>query len=178
VRVTSTQNRPVIAGFVALATGALVLGLLGAFAVMMGVKVLGVGGDSGSSSGESTATGLYLPEPPTPTVTESVDPEEEPSETEPTETTPAGSITLNASQTSVSPMQQIDLTGSYPAGEGAILQVQRMENGEWQDFPVTMSVSGGTFSTYVMTSRSGDNTFRVIDTDSDTASNEVTITVG
>ena len=63
-------------------------------------------------------------------------------------------------------MQQIDLTGTYQAGEGAILQVQRMENGAWSDFPVTMSVSGGTFATYVQTSRTGPNEFRVVDTDS------------
>ena len=70
-------------------------------------------------------------------------------------------------------MQQIDLTGTYQAGEGAILQVQRIENGAWSDFPVTMSVSGGTFATYVQTSRTGPNKFRVIDTDSDVVSNEV-----
>ena len=75
-------------------------------------------------------------------------------------------------------MQQIDLTGTYQAGEGAILQVQRMENGSWSDFPVTMSVSGGTFATYVQTSRTGPNEFRVVDTDSDVVSNEVTVTVG
>ena len=75
-------------------------------------------------------------------------------------------------------MQQIDLTGSYPSGEGAILQMQRLENGDWTDFPVTMSVSGGTFATYVLTSRPGENKFRVIDTDTQKTSNEVVVTVG
>ena len=41
-----------------------------------------------------------------------------------------------------------------------------------------MSVSGGTFATYVQTSHSGPNEFRVVDTDSDVISNEVTVTVG
>ena len=68
--------------------------------------------------------------------------------------------------------------GELRAGEGAILQVQRMESGAWSDFPVTMSVSGGTFATYVQTSRTGPNKFRVVDTDSDAVSNEVTVTVG
>ena len=81
-------------------------------------------------------------------------------------------------QQSVSPMQQIDLTGTYQAGEGAILQVQRLEDGSWSDFPVTASVSGGTFGTYVQTSRPGPNQFRVVDTDTQAVSNEVTVTVG
>jgi hypothetical protein len=75
-------------------------------------------------------------------------------------------------------MEQIDLTGTYPTGEGAILQVQRFEDGAWEDFPVTMSVSNQTFSTYVQTSRPGENKFRVIDTDKDLFSNEVIVTVG
>ena len=74
-------------------------------------------------------------------------------------------------------MQQIDLTGTYQSGEGAILQVQRFEDGTWSDFPVTMSVSGGTFATYVQTGRTGENKFRVVDTDADVVSNEVTVTV-
>jgi hypothetical protein len=41
-----------------------------------------------------------------------------------------------------------------------------------------MSVSGGTFATYVQTSRVGPNKFRVIDTDTQTTSNEITVTVG
>ena len=52
-------------------------------------------------------------------------------------------------------MEQIDLTGVYPGGEGAILQVQRFEGGKWEDFPVTASVSNETFSTYVQTSQTG-----------------------
>ena len=81
-------------------------------------------------------------------------------------------------QQSVSPMQQIDLTGTYQGGEGAILQVQRLEDGAWSDFPVTTSVSGGTFGTIVQTGQIGPNQFRVIDTDTEAISNEVTVTVG
>ena len=75
-------------------------------------------------------------------------------------------------------MQQIDLTGVYPGGEGAILQVQRFTNGAWTDFPVTASVSNQTFSTYVQTSQAGVNRFRVVDTDTKLESNEVKVTVG
>ena len=75
-------------------------------------------------------------------------------------------------------MEQIDLTGVYPGGEGAILQVQRFTNGKWQDFPVTVSVSDETFTTYVQTSQAGENKFRVVDSDTDLISNEVRVTVG
>lgn len=176
--VIDTEKRPVLAGLVALATVAVVVGVLGGLAMLVGVKALGVGGSDGSSaSASSSSDGLYLPKPSdTPTSTEtSTSPSLTPTETE---SSPADEISLSASQVSVSPMQQIDLTGTYPTGEGAILQVQRFENGQWSDFPVTMSVSGATFATYVQTSRPGPNKFRVIDTDTQTVSNEVTITVG
>ena len=64
------------------------------------------------------------------------------------------------------PLITLDLTGVYPGGEGAILQVQRFTSGSWQAFPVTVSVSDETFATYVQTSQTGVNRFRVTDTDS------------
>ena len=86
-------------------------------------------------------------------------------------------ISLSASQTSISAMQQLDLTGVYPGGEGAILQVQRFTDGSWTDFPVTVPVSDETFTTYVQTSQAGRNRFRVVDTESGLQSNEVKVTV-
>ncbi len=175
-----TENRPVLTGLVALVGVSVAIGLLGGLAVLAGVKVTGLDGAASSSSGDSSASATFRLPKPSETSTETV-PEEttEPSAgAEPTSEAPATGISLSASQQSVSPMQQIDLTGTYQAGEGAILQVQRMENGAWSDFPVTMSVSGGTFATYVQTSRTGPNEFRVVDTDSDVVSNEVTVTVG
>jgi hypothetical protein len=77
----------------------------------------------------------------------------------------------------VSPGERIDLTGVYQNGEGAVLQVQRYEGG-WTDFPVTTTVSGGIFSTYLTTSRSGVLRFRVFDRATDRHSNQVQVTVG
>lgn len=91
---------------------------------------------------------------------------------------PETAITLTAGQRSVAPMQRIDLTGSYPGGDGAILQVQRLDGRTWVDFPVTTSVSGETFSTYIQTGQSGVNKFRVADTSSREVSNQVTVTIG
>lgn len=174
-----SENRPVLSGLVALVAVALVVGLLGGLGILVGVKALGIGGEAESSSGASTTENtLFLPEPTDTeeeeTTTEAA-PAESPSETE---STPAKAISLSAGQVSVSPMQQIDLTGTYPGGEGAILAVQRFEAGSWSDFPVTVQVSGGTFATYVQTGRVGPNKFRVIDTDTQKTSNEVSVTVG
>ncbi len=174
-----TEKRPVLTGLVALVGVAVVIGLLGGLAVMVGVKATGIGGTSSASSSEEAPATFNLPRPSDTGSTEPA-PEEpaEPTSGEPTSEAPAEPISLTTSRQSVSPMQQIDLTGTYQSGEGSILQVQRFEDGAWADFPVTMSVSGGTFSTYVLTGRTGPNQFRVVDTDSDVVSNEVTVTVG
>ncbi len=175
-----TENRPVLTGLIALVGVAVAIGLLGGLAVLVGVKATGI--DSTSSAGDdssSRATTFSLPKP-SETSSETVpsDPAQPEPGAETSSEAPADGISLTAAQQSVSPMQQIDLTGTYEGGEGAILQVQRKENGAWSDFPVTMSVSGGSFATYVQTSRTGPNEFRVVDTDSDVISNEVTVTVG
>ena len=175
------KDRPVLAGLLALVGVAVVIGLLGGLAVMVGVKATGLDGTTTATDESASPSSFSLPRP-TDTESSVPAPEEtavEPSATaEPTSQAPAEAISLTAVQQSVSPMQQIDLTGTYQSGEGAILQVQRFEGGGWSDFPVTASVSGGTFGTYVQTSQTGPNRFRVIDTDSEAVSNEVTVTVG
>lgn len=90
---------------------------------------------------------------------------------------PKSVVSLSASPTSVAAMQQIYLSGTYPGGEGATLQVQRLEGGSWNNFPTSASVSGGSFSTYVMTGQKGPNKFRVVDVDKGKKSNVVTVTV-
>lgn len=174
-----TEHRPVLTGLIALVGVAVAIGLLGGLAVLVGVKVTGISETSSASSSGGTPATFRLPKPSdTSTETVPTDPVQPEPGTETTSEAPADGIALSAPQQSVSPMQQINLTGTYQGGEGAILQVQRMENGTWTDFPVTMSVSGGTFATYVLTARTGPNEFRVVDTDSDAVSNEVTVTVG
>ena len=175
-----TENRPVLMGLVALVAVALVIGVIGGLGIMVAVRATGIGASTEASDDTSTSGGFYLPKP-TDTGTTGVPAAEETVEegTKPSEpATPAKEISLAATQAAVSPMQQIDLSGTYPTGEGAILQVQRLEAGSWQDFPVTMSVSGSAFATYVQTSRVGPNKFRVIDTDTQKLSNEITVTVG
>ncbi len=186
-RPSEPTERPVLTGLVALVGVGLVVGLLAGLTALMGIKVLGIGGgDADSTEQASSGQSLFLPDlvetekPADPLLT--LDPNLPTPSIVPTEapasTPPAKGITLSVGQTQVAAMAQIDLTGVYPQGEGAILQVQRFENGSWRDFPVTVSVGDQTFATYVMTSRSGRNKFRVVDTDTAAKSNAVVVTVG
>jgi hypothetical protein len=87
-------------------------------------------------------------------------------------------ITLVAAKASVAPMENITLTGSYPDGEGAVIQVQRKSGSHWVDFPVPgVAVTGGRFSTYIQTGQPGAQSFRVIDVATHRTSNVVQITV-
>jgi hypothetical protein len=174
-----TEHRPVLTGLIALVGVAVAIGLLGGLAVLVGVRVTGISETSSASADSGSPSTFSLPKPSdTSSETVPTEPVQPEPDTETTSEAPADGISLSTPQQSVSPMQRIELTGTYQGGEGAILQVQRMENGAWSDFPVTMSVSGGTFATYVETARTGPNEFRVVDTDSDVVSNEITVTVG
>lgn len=87
-------------------------------------------------------------------------------------------IALSATPVFVKPMERINITGSWRAHDNVTLQVQRKENGAWTDFAdVHAQVQVGTFTTYVLTSRAGDNQFRVRDPATGKVSNAVTITV-
>jgi hypothetical protein len=89
-----------------------------------------------------------------------------------------GDLYLSASPVLVKPSERINLTGRWPGHDNESLLVQRSEGGQWADFGVQARVNLGTFETYVLTSRTGDQKFRVYDPTSKTASNEVTVTVG
>jgi hypothetical protein len=184
------QDHPVASGLVALVAVAVVVGVVAGLAALIGARAAGLD-DSEPTAQQSGGASLFLPRPePTrgeagPLITlapgeETGAPrdETEPEDEESSESPAAKRISLQVGQPSVAPMEQIDLTGVYPGGEGAILQVQRFEGGSWQDFPVTVSVSDQTFSTYVQTGQGGVNRFRVVDTDSGKPSNEVKVTIG
>ena len=184
-----SDGHPVLAGLLALVGVGLAVGLIAGLAALAGTRILGLG-DAAAVAETTGGQSMYLPKPAKttgesgPQITLEPDPESsgstgksEPSDEETTEKAEE-QISLSASQTEVAPMQQIDLTGVYPGGEGAILQVQRFTSGSWQDFPVTVSVSDETFTTYVQTSQAGVNRFRVIDTDTDEVSNEVRVRIG
>ena len=187
----NSEEHPVAAGLIALVGVGLAVGLVIGIVALVATRMMGLGGENASAQTTSQES-LYLPKPEKttgpsgPLITlapgESESPTEKSSQGQPSRSPkPAKAkkeISLSASQTSVEPMDQIDLTGVYPGGEGAILQVQRFTSGSWQAFPVTVSVSDETFATYVQTSQTGVNRFRVTDTDSGLVSNDVRVNIG
>ena len=190
-------EHPVATGLVALVAVAVVVGLIAGLGALAGARVAGLDGSGPTTSAQGEGASLFLPRP-KPTQRESgplitLAPGQQAEQQEQRQgqkqkqkqkrqkssrPKPGKAISLQVTQTAVSPMDNIDLTGVYPGGEGAILQVQRFEGGSWQDFPVTVSVSNETFTTYVQTGQSGVNRFRVVDTDTGKASNEVKVTIG
>ncbi|TIC82952.1 hypothetical protein [Nocardioides sp. GY 10127] len=186
-RFKPSEEHPVLVGLVALVGVAMAVGLLLGGIALAGTKIAGLGDDSSTSSADSTQETLYAPRPSKTSSSAS----ESSSDSSSTASSPTSSataqqtkkastkkITLQASPSSVSAMEEIDLTGTYKGGEGSVLQVQRYSDGSWTDFPVTAVVSGGTFATYVQTGYTGKVKFRVVDTDSSRTSNVVSVTVG
>lgn len=148
-------------------------------------RMAGVGDDSGSAVSTEEPS-LYYPSP-----TSSPSPTQESTSEEPTaspspspESTEEGGrnqqqrrITLTARPKNVEVSERINLQGTYRRGDGATLQIQRFENG-WTDFPVTTTVSGGQFATYIYSGRTGEVRFRVLDESAGLSSQPVTVTIG
>jgi hypothetical protein len=88
-------------------------------------------------------------------------------------------ITLVISPTTAASYQRVNLTGSYPGHDGAVLQIQRrLGSGPWSDFPATTHVNGDRFATYIQTGMAGVNHFRMLDETTGAASNVATVTIG
>ena len=182
--VSGDENRPVVAGLLALVGVAVAVGLVAALAVVAGTHVLGLTGGHAAVSGDAGAT-LYVPRPQKtsspngPTITLGSDPTQTGSaHASPKIHQPKKRISLQAGQPTVAPMARIDLTGTYPGGEGAVLNVQKFSDGSWQDFySISATVTNGTFSTYIQTGTPGLNRFRVTDSDTHLSSNQVRVTI-
>jgi hypothetical protein len=168
-----------VALLVGLAVGAVVLTLTG-----LGSGDDGASGPRGGSSEESLFMPDYTPtesageEWQLPRVREPQTPDVELPEGEPSTPEGAGTITLFVAPQSVPAGGRINFNGVYDGAEGATLQVQRRENGAWTDFPVTATVRGGSFETWIQTSRTGRTEFRVYDAAADEGSNPVAVEIG
>jgi hypothetical protein len=176
-------GHPVFAGLVALTGVAVVVGIVLGLGALTLTQFAGIGG-GGAGSGATGGASMYLPEPVSttgpggPEITLSPGETKQPSSpAESTKQAQESQIVLVAGQRSVGSFERIDLSGDYDGGNGAILQVERREGGRWVRFGVTTAVNGESFATYVQTSRTGRNVFRVIDSDTRTKSNTVTVTV-
>lgn len=186
---SDSEDKPVTNGLIALVAVAVVVGLLAGIAILIGTKMMGVGGDS-ASSGETGGASLYLPEPSEtdqhdgPLVTLPATESESAKgkkkgeeEKEEREKKPKDEITLSPGASQASPGEELYLSGVYPTGEGAVLDIEiRIEGHGWQEFPVDVSVSGSTFTTYVITSQVGKIQWRVVDKERNLKSNAITVT--
>ena len=171
--------------------------LLVSLAVLLGVAALIAGVLTAAGIKAADIAGISAPRPsspeslviPIPTTTASSPGASQPSPPNPsqsptTSTTRTRSaanklITLRVSPRQVSAGERINLTGNYSAPDGTTLQVQRQESpGAWSDFPVTASVSGRSYATYILTSRTGTNKLRMLDASTGKTSNVVTVQVG
>lgn len=181
-------GRQLLVSLVALLAVAGVVGGILAVVALGAARVTGLGG-----SGPQAQPSLYFPTakptvrpqapaaPTAPTAQASTPPAQPSAQPSPSPSKSPKArkqITLQAFPQQVSPGQRINLTGVYQGAEGATLQVQRDDGSGWQDFPVTVSVSGGTFQTWVTTSHPGKNRFRVVDEGASRRSNPATVTVG
>ncbi|MDT9595314.1 hypothetical protein RDV89_19660 [Nocardioides zeae] len=186
------EDRPVLVGAIALVGVSLVIGLIVALVVLGGTRVAGLGGGSGGGGGgsavEPTMTLPPITETELPASTISLVPEDteggdesapaEPSETETTTEAADPSITLQVGSTSAGSMERIDVSGIYTGGDGAVLSIQRLTDGTWNDIASNAAVSNELFSTYIALGRPGENTIRAYDSAAELASNEVVVTIG
>lgn len=179
-----SPGRTLLAALGAMVGVALLVGVAVGGVAMVAVNLVGVGDTETTSEEapeslfmpkyqptESADEDLGLPDAESSPTPELDAPSEEPSP-------PANRIKLFVAPQNVSPGQRINFNGVYGGGEGAELQIQRKENGTWTDFPVTATVRGGSFETWIQTSRTGRGVFRVYDGEADRGSNPVTVTIG
>ena len=175
--------RQLLLGLGALVVISLLVGTVVGAVALGAAKLTGIDSASGGPTREPS---LFIPSGtpstspeafPDPSTASEPTPTKKPKPAKPTRTRkPQRPITLQAFPARVAPGERINLTGVYPRGEGATMQVQRFENG-WTDFPVTASVRGGTFTTYVLTSRTGQTRWRVTDLATGHSSNPVRVTI-
>jgi hypothetical protein len=183
----SPPVRSLLVGLVTLVLVALIIGGVASLFALGAANVAGLASDKGPAPRPS----LYVPplprdsETPTPSATGPAAVAQSPTLAPSPSATPTHQkrhrshrISLVASPLHASASERIDLSGSYPGGAGAVLQVQNRQGGRWTDFPVTVPVSGGRFHTYIYTGNPGPHRFRVVDPGSGRASNPVTITIG
>jgi hypothetical protein len=72
---------------------------------------------------------------------------------------------------SAGPSEAVRIQGRYRGGADTFLRAQRLEGGEWVDFPIpTKTDQSGKFTTYVALERPGRYQLRVMDPNSDVTS--------
>jgi len=186
----TSWEKQLLVGAAVLVAVALLVGGIVAVVALKAADVAGLTSEPGNNSPTGpSAMSENLPESASATTT-SAPPTSQPPTSSPTTSPPAkddrkkdrkkkrrNRIELQISPPSAGTYERVNLTGSYRAGEGATLQVQRLEAGSWVDFPTSATVSGGTFSTYIETGHTGPNKFRMLDTSTGRTSNVAVVEI-
>ena len=178
-----SPKRALLLALAAMAGVAVLVGLAVGAAVITALHVTGVDAAEGSAGVTSHET-LYMPKyhpTKTPQGGDLGLPQPSPSVSDSESATPSPKtdrIKLFVAPQSVRPGERINFNGVYVDGEGVALQIQRKEGGAWTDFPVTATVRGGVFSTWIQTTHTGKQEFRVLDQTTNRVSNVVTVTIG
>lgn len=160
---------------IALRVGGVIVGI--AVIVLIGARVMVSALDLNEDTSQPTSGPASAPTPISSPSEESTPSSGEPSDL-PTRSAGAhGKLQLSVAPVIVQANDRINFTGRYPGQDAVTLQVQRFDGGSWSDFPVSARVTVGTFSTYIITGRHGDQRFRVIDKQAHVASNPVRVTV-
>jgi len=170
-----------VRGVLVKALGVLVvIGVLIFLGTTIMVRALGL--DEGSSPGP---VGAQADEPTNPLPTTALpvpgqdedEPSDEPTDEESPDAGKKGQIELAISPVLARPMERVNFTGTYKGADNLQLEVQRFEDGQWTDFGVQATVRVGTFETYIMTGRTGENRFRVLDPSTQEGSNVILVTI-
>jgi hypothetical protein len=158
-----------------------VIGVLIFIGTTIMVHALGLNDDSsaGPVGGQPAEPPKALPSTALPVPEKSDEPSDEPSASDSASPNPGkrGDLELSISPIMAKPMDRVNLTGTYKGADNVQLEVQRFENGTWSNFGVQANVSVGTFATYIMTGRTGENRFRVFDPQTQKGSNVILVTI-
>lgn len=190
------DDRPVAAGVRALLVVAVVGAVVAAGAIAVAVKNSSIAGDRAAfDSGATLSMPSFTPEPnqiqpivlpsvrPTSTATDLYTDTSQPSfspQPLPSDQTGIFPINLQSGERNVTIL--LDLSGTYPQGEGAVLQVQQLVKGAWVDFAPPgqtgqFVVGGGLFSGSIQPTGHGAEQFRVRNISNADVSNSVAVNV-
>ncbi|MET7279643.1 hypothetical protein ABZS29_15510 [Kribbella sp. NPDC005582] len=90
----------------------------------------------------------------------------------------AKSVTIKADKTTAKAWAKVSFSGKTTGiAKNTVVQVQRLENSKWVNFPATTKVTAkSTYSVWVQSGRTGVNKFRVVTAKTASAAVAVTIT--
>lgn len=190
------DDRPVAAGVRAVLLVAVVGAVVAAGAIAVAVKTSSITSDRAAfDSGATLSMPSFTPEPNQlqPVVLPSVVPTSTPTDrftdssgpsfsTQPLPSDQSGVFPINLQSGERNVTILLDLSGTYPQGEGSVLQVQQLVKGAWVDFAPPgqtgqFVVGGGLFSGSIQPTGHGAEQFRVRNISNADVSNSVAVNV-